>query len=56
MPEFHLECQWEVRHIFHVEADTLEEAKDKLENAEPPYDSLPRGEMIDDTFEVIGEA
>ncbi len=55
MPKFRVFCIWHVAHTFEVDADTLEEAKEKLLNAEPPYDILPKGDFVDDSFEVVGE-
>lgn len=52
MPKFWLSCEWRVSHCFTVEADTLDAAKEMVLNATPPYDKLPKGDYIDDSFKV----
>ena len=44
---------------YSVEADTLDQAIDKVETAEKPYDGLPKvddSEYLDDSFTIDKEA
>lgn len=52
MKKFKIAVTWFTSGTYTVEADTLEEAKEKVLNAEPPYDALPKGTYMDDTMLV----
>ena len=52
MPKFRVCCEWEMCGEFEVEADSLEKAISQVANCEEPYDCLPDGEYIDDSFSI----
>lgn len=54
MPIFTVNVSWEMHGSFEVEADTPEEAKRIVETGEKPYDGLPEGEYVSDSFRVTG--
>jgi hypothetical protein len=56
MPRFEIPVTWSVSGTYHVEADALEEAKEKVLDAEEPYDKLPKGEYIDDSMRIDEDA
>lgn len=39
--------------FYTVQAETLEDAAEKIYDADAPFDKLPEGEYIDDTFKVF---
>jgi len=43
---------WSMSGTYEVEADSLTHAKEKIENAEPPYEALPKGQYIDDSLVI----
>lgn len=54
MPKFKVSCTWEVIGDFEVEAESLDDAIDKVENSEEPFDGLPSdSEYVDGSFQVI---
>ena len=50
--EFTIHLTWSMIGEFKVTARSLEEAIDKVESSEPPYDGCPQGEYVDDSMEV----
>lgn len=51
--KFVIACDWQMAGEFTVEANSLEEAIEKVNASEPPYDGLPEdGEYVDDSFNV----
>ena len=55
MPLFNIGCTWKVAHDFVVEADTLEQAIEKVEDGDGDF-SLKGGDYIDDSFQVQKDA
>lgn len=52
MKKFRVCCFWHECGEFIVEANSLKEAIDKVDNGDEPYDGLPEGEYIDDSFSI----
>jgi hypothetical protein len=53
MKKFIVSCTWEMVGEFAVEADSLEEAIQKVEDGEKPFNGLPNDdEYVDDSFRV----
>jgi hypothetical protein len=53
MPIFTVPVNWQMAGEYSVEAETLEEAIEKVFDAEPPYECLPKGgEYVDDSMTV----
>ena len=46
--EYRIPCSWESYGVMHVEAESLEQAKDLAENWEP----LPDAEYVDGSFRI----
>ncbi len=56
MATFIIPVTYQMAGEYHVEADTLEQAKEKVLDADPPYDALPKNaEYVDDSMEVNEE-
>lgn len=53
MKTFTIPVTYQMGGEYKVEADTLQDAIDLVNNAEPPYESLPEGaEYVDDSMEI----
>ena len=52
MPTFRIPATWHCSHTFTVIADTVERAVEMVEDAQPPFDNLPPGDYIDDSFRI----
>lgn len=51
--KFRIRCTWRSVGDFEVEADSLDEAIETVENGEGKYEGLPADqEYIDDSFEI----
>lgn len=52
MPKFRIPVTWMVNGHYEVEADTIQQACNKVESSEEPYDDLPIGEYVDESMNV----
>jgi hypothetical protein len=52
MPKYTIPVTWVMSGHYIVEAESREEAQDKVLESEEPYSALPEGEYMDDSLRI----
>lgn len=54
--QFKVAVVWMMSGTYKVEANSLEEAQEKVLDCEPPYDNLPQGQYLDQSMYIDDDA